>query len=147
MRRMPPLCTTPNSNASVVQCWSFIIQRTSLSCSPLGIVDTYVWRDVGAFLNFLISISAVNSITVLSVHWRLPLFLWIKDIHPKTNCMLVNTYGWNKQLGSLASSGFNEQWHYTGSFMKPWYSHVLGNVTYTEVVVNSAGLATLSAQT
>lgn len=26
-------------------------------------------------------------------------------------------------------------------------AHVLGNVTYTEVVVNSAGLAALSAQT
>lgn len=47
-------------------------------------------------------------------------------------CMEMEWAAWD-----LASSGFNEQ----------AMAQVLGNVTYTEVVVSSAGLAALSAQT
>lgn len=50
----------------------------------------------------------------------------------KCECKEMERVAWD-----LASSGFNEQ----------AMAQVLGNVTYTEVVVSSAGLAALSAQT
>lgn len=105
----------------------------SLACSPLGIADTYVSRDVGAFLNFLISAHTVGDRHCS----RAP-----QNLHPsQTVCMCM--HGDEVEQRRI--------WHHlilmSNDVMQDSHkaiAQVLGNITYTEVVVSSAGLAALS---